>query len=272
MLSVFGDESTDENQQRVFAVAGVIGSDEQWEHLEQLWVNRTGGIPFHANDCDSDRGSYAATPHAGNKALYRDLTVLLAESGLGGYGFAVDLIALRQVFPDAPDIAYYKCFLEVLQKMRNCAAYNGESVKFTFDSRMESEHNTGLLYGMFRGSSEWSHILFPFVGFAVSRELPEIQVADLFARETMKALDNIIGPVKRPPRKSMQALLATGRFDAEAVSTDWFIGLKRKMPTLEREAGMSEGQYRTWLAGHRLQHNTTNMFRYLQWCENRDKV
>ena len=58
MLSVFGDESSDEKKQRVFAVAGVIGSEEMWNAIEPRWVSRTGGIPFHANNCDSDQGDY----------------------------------------------------------------------------------------------------------------------------------------------------------------------------------------------------------------------
>jgi hypothetical protein len=106
MLTVFGDESADESKQRVFAVAGVVGPTEMWEALEPKWLSRTGGIPFHANDCDSDQGEYAETPHDENKALYRHLTTLLANSGLGGYGIVLDVSAQREVFPDAPDIAY----------------------------------------------------------------------------------------------------------------------------------------------------------------------
>ena len=78
MLSVYGDESADETKQRVFAVAGVVGLEESWEAVEGSWVARTNGIPFHANDCDSDFGDYRNTPHLENKALYRDLSLILA--------------------------------------------------------------------------------------------------------------------------------------------------------------------------------------------------
>ncbi len=60
MLSVFGDESADETQQRVFAVAGVIGSEGAWAELEAKWVTRNGGIPFHAADCESGHGDGGA--------------------------------------------------------------------------------------------------------------------------------------------------------------------------------------------------------------------
>ena len=59
MILAYGDESLDETQDRVCAVAGVVGAVEQWERIEPVWVERTNGIPFHANDCDSDHGDYA---------------------------------------------------------------------------------------------------------------------------------------------------------------------------------------------------------------------
>ena len=46
MLSVFGDGSADETKQRLFAVGGVIGSEEAWLQLERKWIARTGKIHF----------------------------------------------------------------------------------------------------------------------------------------------------------------------------------------------------------------------------------
>lgn len=102
MLFAFGDESADETKERVFAVAGVIGSEEQWESLEKKWGARCNGIPFHANDCDSNHGDFKVFSHQQNKDRYRDLTVLLTQSGLGGFGIALDLFAQKLIFPQAP--------------------------------------------------------------------------------------------------------------------------------------------------------------------------
>ena len=63
MLLVYGDESMDETKQRVCAVAGIIGTEDQWKALEWRWTHRTNGVPFHGNDCDSDQGDYANRPH-----------------------------------------------------------------------------------------------------------------------------------------------------------------------------------------------------------------
>lgn len=196
---------------------------------------------------------------------------MLAESGLGGWGLAINLIAQRRIFPDAPDISYYKGFTAVLARMRNCAANNNEIAKFTFDMRLESEHNAGLLYDMFRMMPEYQEHTFSEISFISSRDHPKVQVADLFARETMKALDNQIGPVKREPRKPWMALFNTGRFHIDALMDGWFEDLKRKMPALEEEHGMQKERYLAWLTEKRLPHNVTNMYRYVEWLERQDR-
>ena len=52
------------------------------------------------------------------------------------------------------DIAYYKGFAEVLSAMTIFAANNNQPVKFTFDSREESDYHSVFLYKMFRERSE----------------------------------------------------------------------------------------------------------------------
>jgi hypothetical protein len=268
LLSVFGDESADETEQRVFAVGGVIGDEDRWNWLEERWIICNEGTPFHATDCDSDGGDYKGREHSANKNLYKSLTILLAESGLGGWGFAIDLQAQRRVFPESPDIAYYKCFLEVLLAMRNCAAYNNETVKYTFDLRRKDKYNAGYLYSRLVEHKDWKDHIFTKIAFECSPENNRVQAADLFARETMKALDNHFGPVKRPPRKSFETLVETGRFHVEAIGEEWFQDLKRQMD-FDKELGPPE-EYRAWLKEHDFSHNTLTMFRYIEW-RNREK-
>lgn len=271
VLICCGDESADEAKERVFAVAGVIGGEEQWAQLEPKWVERCGGIPFHAKDCDSDQGDYAGKDHKENKALYRDLTIMLAEGGMGGMGIALDLAGQKKVFPDTPGgLPYYKCFIELVQKMKNCAAYNQQQVKFTFDMRPEGEHNTGVLYSLAKRAKEWNPHLDSEISFACSRENPRVQVADLWARETMKGLDNTTGPVRRDPRKSLVCLSDTGRFHIDVFAEEWFRGLKENLPQLEKITRMSMREYAEFLHNRRLVDNMSNRFAYIQYAMDRD--
>lgn len=267
LLSVFGDESTDATQQRVFAVAGVVGDESRWNWLEERWAICNEGTPFHATDCESDAGDYKGREHSANQNLYKVLATLLAESGLGGWGFAIDLQAQRKVFPHAPDIAYLKCLLEVLLAMRNCAAYNKETVEYTFDMGRD-EYNAGYLYSRLVVHKDWKDYISTKISFECSRKNNRVQVADLFARETMKALDNHFGPVKRPPRKSFETLVETKRFHVNAISEDYFLDLKNQM-TLHEEMGSPE-DYRRWLKENSFPHSTINMFRYLEWKNRED--
>ena len=106
MFLLHGDESLDETQSRVCAVGGLVGTEESWAALEGQWKALHGSIPFHANDCDSDHGDYAPllgedadAKHHANKELYKQSSILLAESGIGGFASAYDLAAQREAFP-----------------------------------------------------------------------------------------------------------------------------------------------------------------------------
>ncbi len=157
--------------------------------------------------------------------------------------------------------------------MKNCAINNQEIADITFDTRMESDHNAGLLYANVRENEpEWAPFIGSKVSFESSRENPRIQVADLFAREAMKALDNFIGPIKRPLRKSWGALRETGRFHVDALSSDWFADLKRHMGELEEITGLHEGDYIAWLGKNNRHHNTTNLIHFMSHKDGKGSV
>src|ERR1700728_1605464 len=161
MLFVYGDESMDETKQRVCAVAGIIGTEDQWKALEQRWAWRTNGVPFHGNHCDSDRGDYANRPHWENKALYRDLTNLLANSGLAGYGHAIDLMAKKAVFPESDDLAYYTAFQRVVFAMVNFAQHAGDVAEMTSDRRLKSDPNAGSFTERLETTNRTGHRISP---------------------------------------------------------------------------------------------------------------
>ncbi len=88
-------------------------------------------------------------------------------------------------------------------------------------------------------------------------------MADLFAREAMKALDNEVGPVKRRIRKSWEALRGTGRFVVYSFSRQYFADLKRDIPNLEEALGFNASDYAAWLQKKNRQWSVTNFFEFL---------
>jgi len=148
MMTFFGDDSADETKQRVFAVAGLFAGDDVRGPLVDKWTARTGGIPFHSTDCDSDRGDYAGLDHHEKKILYRDLTQILAASGAFGFGVALDIRGFKAVYPDLQDeMIYLKAFFETILYISQTAKKDfSDGVKFIFDCRTESNHSASLLY------------------------------------------------------------------------------------------------------------------------------
>jgi hypothetical protein len=274
LFSVFGDESHDEGKKRVFAVAGVFGTQKEWDDIGAKWLARTGGTIFHAAECESDAGDFAAVPHTDNLKLYADLTKLIAESPLNGYGVAVDLISQNEVFPpsDLPDdVSYYKCFAEVLLHFAEQTFHkdSNEIAEFTFDRRLETQHNATVLYDYMAIMPEWR--FHPYikgeVGFA-SRKVIGIQIADLVVRETMKDLDNQIGPKKRDTRRSFLALEETGCFEFKVYDKSHFEALRKTIDDMESVAGaFSQRGYREWLTQQNIMDNYSSRVRYLTYFE-----
>ena len=273
MLLVYGDESMDETHSRVCAAAAVLGTKEQWTTLESKWVQRTDGVPFHANDCESDQGVYKSIDHKENMTLYRDLATMLAESGLGGFGVALDLKAQAQIFPNLPAHQnYHKVVVDVIEFMKNFAKSCGDVAKITFDRRTESEFNATLVYANMREEyPEWKERLAPKICFELSTQNPRIQVADLFTREAMKALDNEIGPVKRKIRGSWKALRDTGRFMVYSYSTEWFDDLAKDLPNLIQREGFTRSDYESWLKEHNRQDNLTAYIEFFHWHKTKQR-
>lgn len=278
MASVFGDESSDETRQRVFAVAGLEGTESEWRTLEDKWLARTGEKEFHAADCESE---YANHPnrqkHKDNQALYADLAQLIANSGLRGFGVAMDLAGHREFFAGVPqDISYMKCFTEVVKHfIENSITSAEEPLEFTFDHRSQSEYNTAYLYSSMVNWNEWKkeNVFFRTKISFDTRKNPRVQAADLLARETMKHLDNMIGPVPRPTRKSMEALISTeGRIKFDFLMREYFQGWSNAMPELQARSGFTRDEYGAWLKENKLLDNISSRIRFLIWTQSKDEL
>ena len=283
ILSVFGDESADEAEQRVFAVSGVVGSDPEWENAEIAWLDRTGGIVFHAARCEYEK----------NFELYKDLTQILAKAPVAGIAFALDLVGYREFFPNAlPDTGYYTCFIKVINAMASMARKWNERVlanpacgdptvrlEFAFDHRPESEESAGRLYSTFINQPEWreSILLDTKISFE-SRKNPRIQMADLVAHEAMKELDRKIGPTNFPRRKSLLALEEREHFRFVQLDREYCSVWRDRMTALGQETGFTPDTYRDWLSRTgRVQHghphdNWYNRAMFLAWLDSRDEL
>lgn len=223
IYSVFGDESYDANRERVFAVAGLLGTELEWDDLADKWVAATKGEEFHAAEWMRDN----------RHTEYATMVNLLAASNLVGRGATMSLKDYEIIFDNAADnfLPYYICFIEAVPQFAELVSrlIPQGTVKFTFDRNLDVQYNTATLYHHFAHLPEWKYSQLLEDDFSFStRKDPRIQAADLWAYEVMKHMDNtIVSQDRRPMRLSLQALRKTRRFSFTMLDSGYFEGHKK---------------------------------------------
>jgi hypothetical protein len=139
-----------------------------------------------------------------------------------------------------------------------------ESVKLTLDCRQQSEYNSEQLYQTARNMPDWKYA--PFLagelGFA-SRKNPGIQVADLLAREGMKACDRHVGQ-SRALRVSLMTVLHGRRFKFRMYDEDYLQQVKETVQ--KSEAPFGEHDYHDWLRRKAVVDNHSNRIAWIAEC------
>jgi hypothetical protein len=283
---MYGDESADETKSRAFAVAGVVGSDDEWAPAIRAWLRRTRGLPFHANHCESEFAHHPDTQkHKDNLKLYKDLTTILVESDLAGFAVALDLESHRAMFPEVErDFAYFKALADLIGSSAGTAKRINEDrtldwdvrLEYTFDSRLESDGTASILYTMLSNEPEWAGtgIFDTGIKFEGGDE-PRLEMADLLARESMKELDRKITNSTRPMRRSRQALEHSGKFKFLERRRDYW---ERLRAVVQKDGAAVIADFARWLIDTgRIQNGRpadtmANWFLYNAWLYNRDAV
>jgi hypothetical protein len=263
--TVYGDESADERQQRVFAVAGLLGSAKDWTVFRRKWLKRTDGKPFHAADCEAGKEDYKGIPKIERLRLYADLTKLLAASNLMGVGVAVSIRDFNELLRNriyGGEEPYFLAFHTVVNVLGQWSAVSipPDTVEFIFDHHPTNEYNAGALYHYVNqlNDAEFKKLMSGKVSFATRQEVG-IQAADLLARESMKLLDNRLGPRVRPSRLSYEELRKNGRIRFRILTRGWCEGFLSKA----QDDTYPQAEYHEWRAQHGLVGDTLfNRLRY----------
>jgi hypothetical protein len=278
MYSVCGDESHDAKRERVFAIGGLFGSQEDFDAAEALWVATTKGKVFHAADCESDQGEFEGIPHQENLALYKNLTQILVNSKLCARGVGIDLAASHEYFPDIlPESDYHKCLMEILIYFGELASISipQQKVKFTFDQRFETDYSAAQLYHYLTNQPDWK--LFPYYHDAIefaTRRSPGIQMADLIARETMKELDRRVSGSERQIRKSMGAMVAKPyRFEFTYFMREYFQDFRNKFTdVVVPSAKMDFSDFASWLRKTGVTDSWSARLKYVTYLESEERL
>ena len=179
---------------------------------------------------------------------------------MSGVCICFDVQSFRERFDSLVDIAYYKCFTDLLGFIAPMARDWNRRIlmglgpadplvqpQFTFDRR-QGEGTITETYDTFMGQPEWrgTEILHQRVSFD-TRKNPRIQIADVVAREGMKELDRLITSRSPRPRGAKLALDAAGKFRFVNRDCAYIEHWRSRQAELEQAEGMTRDQYRSWL-------------------------
>jgi len=207
---------------------------------------------FHAADCEFQ----------GNHDLYRDLTQVLVEGAVAGFGVAFDVKAHRELFPEVPDgYPYLKCLFDLVSTIHKQAVTFNERVldrrdhgpaidglHVTLDRRKRGSGNAITLYNLIGQEQGWDRpsLLGATLAFG-SRSNPRIQMADLVAREAMKDLDRLTTGKPAAPRRSKQALDGADKFRWIQHDRSYCERWLASMESLHADSGIYPDEYANWL-------------------------
>ena len=140
-------------------------------------------------------------------------------------------------------------------------------VEYTVDNRPEVQSSAARLYSSFINERRWgpSSLLASQLSFE-GRTNPRLQMADMIAREGMKDLNRLVGPVNFPERRSKIALAKDNHFRFIVLGGDDFERERAKVAVLERD-GSSAAAYYEWLQRKGAQDTWDNKARFLAQFE-----
>lgn len=210
VLKGFFDDSGDDKKKRFSVVGGLVGSPIQWSYLEKDWSVATYDLkePFHATDCEAQRGCCEGWPVHKTTALMKKLTGIIESRRLCGFASIVPVEDYRAVFPKSGKHDPY--FLALKQTIINMGYICRLSALSGYLDSVTICHEDGptspaafQIYHDFKNLAGWDDSKY-LVGFSVGdKRLCSLQAADLIAREAFKHPDNI---GVRKPRKPLVTL------------------------------------------------------------------
>jgi hypothetical protein len=273
MLIAYGDESTDGTGKEIFAIAGLLGTQEEWDAVESAWLERTQGKIFHATDCLSGYGSYKGIPKEDRIKEYEDLTKILCKSHLWGYASAIDIVAYKNcLLHPTRHAPYLYCFTDVIMYLAWLTRLHvpqHQKIDYIFDRRSKAEVTAVELIEYFSKLPEYNRS--SFLGRLTFSSIDEvgIQTADLLVHESMMSAFYDIHPEKRRPRISLSplGLLKDAKhFEFQPYLKKYFeTQYTPQLRAIEEKTGLSRKKYEDWLLKYRCSDNDRNRVRYLTY-------
>ena len=231
MLTAYLDESQDEKKSIVLCIGGMVAPASEWNCIWGEWaqlLNRYDLSEFHATNCVSGTGEFAAIAEPQRERMYWEFLSVITEPGwriahasrvhLEHYAEHRDAMDERRVFPPKSAVSgrlgdpYFLAFEHAIQSIATSATISAlppsEDVAFICDHNYLSGRAQGFYKLILEKHAEFRARL-GTITFGVSNKVVPLQVADVIAFEYRRyEEDKRSGKDPRP-----QFIHLVGRFD-----------------------------------------------------------
>lgn len=220
MLVAYLDESGVHSGSRVCAIAGFVGTEDEWATFERRWkrVLKDANVStFHMAEFESRLGEFAGWSNMRRKMFLAELMEIIKARELYGFGSAV-IAADYEKLPEedkrwmthGTGLPYFLCFQHCVVEAAHYADHldPDEKVAFVFDRQGELSGEATRLYNDLKDSDEWPNRvrLADAFAFASRRETVPLQAADIAAYESYKRVENLLYSPEHAERWPMKQL------------------------------------------------------------------
>lgn len=205
VLKFFGDETGISQNERICAVAGLVGTEKAWGKFDRNWMKvlKAQGITyFHAVDCERGKEDFYGLDVMKRGQIVSNLLNVIMESQVSPYAYGLVkphfmewALAEREHFTMGhPDNPYYLVLCSIYTYVASFADRypSTEQIHFVFEQQDEFEPHARVLFNEFKDNPLWPRS--PRLGklcFEKEKDkYPGIQAADLLAYEMYRHLDN----------------------------------------------------------------------------------
>ena len=202
MIISYFDDSSDPLRQEYFLAGGLLAGEDQWIEFESDWNEAIKYLkaPFRSTDCETQHGQFTDWGKPDCDALMAQLVSLLVDHRIGGFASVIPVPDFRAVFPQLDKVAPYLLAVEhTLLNVAYLAAKADEQAHVWFELGTAPEDDFMRIYRRLKKLKCWEHReRITNISFA-DKGMPQLQAADLVAREALKHFQNRgIRPIRKP--------------------------------------------------------------------------
>jgi hypothetical protein len=226
VFKAYLDESYDGRKEKLYLIAGWLGSLATWEGIIPQWLDaleQAGVSTFHMTDCAARKGEFRDLSESESERLILRLVKIVEQADIQGFWYAMLMRDYDAIIKDNPTarkvpwlndphcMTFGACIQEIALAMQQYPA--SEKVMFIFDYLTKLGARTIQYYNEVNELPVFGGRMHHTMAISKKTEVIPLQVVDLLAWEMRRDVENVLGLSQYPVRGELLVLkrkLASG--------------------------------------------------------------